>query len=39
MDGGGRNFIIGECIAEAFIIRMADDVLVGQSPPFHVVIE
>lgn len=29
----------GVHLAEAFIIRMADDVLVGQSPPFHVVIE
>jgi hypothetical protein len=29
----------GVHIAEAFLIRWADDVLVGQSEPFHVVIE
>jgi hypothetical protein len=29
----------GVHIAEAFIIRMSDDLLVGQSPPFNVVIE
>jgi hypothetical protein len=29
----------GVHIAEAFIIRTSDDVLVGQSPPFNVVIE
>lgn len=29
----------GVHIVEAFILRRADDVLVGKSPPFHVVIE
>lgn len=29
----------GVHIVEAFILRRADDVLVGRSPPFHVVIE
>lgn len=29
----------GVHIAEAFVIRLSDDVLVGQSPPFNVIIE
>jgi hypothetical protein len=29
----------GVHIAEAFIVRMSDSLLVGQSPPFNVVIE
>jgi hypothetical protein len=29
----------GVHIAEAFLVRMSDDTLVAQSPPFHVVIE